>query len=93
MATPAATHDKGKYLTKESKVKVWIEQDECTGDALCEELCPAVFGMGDDGLAHVKDGETVLDGGAPGAVVPAEFEEAVLDAQSQCAAECIYVEK
>ena len=53
-----------------SEVKVWIEQEYCTGDGLCEELCPAVFEMGDDGLAHESD---------------------VLDAQAQCAGECIYV--
>ena len=51
-------------------MKVWIEQEYCTGDGVCEELCPAVFEMGDDSLAHESD---------------------VLDAQAQCAGECIYV--
>jgi len=32
-----------------------INADECIGCGLCEEICPAVFEMGDDGLAHVKD--------------------------------------
>ena len=64
-------------------MKVRIEQDYCTGDGLCEDLCPGVFRMGDDGLAHVKDGVEE---------VPEELQEGVLDAQSQCAGECIYVE-
>ena len=39
-------------------MKVWIEQEFCTGDGLCEDLCPDVFEMRDDGLAHVKGDET-----------------------------------
>ena len=34
-------------------MKVWIEQEFCTGDALCEDLCQGVFEMGDDALEHV----------------------------------------
>jgi ferredoxin len=30
-----------------------IDPDLCTGCGVCEELCPAVFELGDDGLAHV----------------------------------------
>jgi len=75
-------------------MKVWIEQAYCTGEALCEELCPAMFVLQDDGLAHVKDPVT----GSPAdpserVEVPAEQEEAVFEAQAQCAGECIYVER
>ena len=38
-------------------MKVWIDQDLCTGDGLCEEIAPAVFTLLDDGLAYVKEGE------------------------------------
>ena len=41
-------------------MKVWIDQDLCTGDGLCEEIAPAVFTLLDDGLAYVKDGDKVL---------------------------------
>ena len=40
-------------------MKVWIDQDLCTGDGLCEEIAPDVFTLLDDGLAYVKEGPTV----------------------------------
>lgn len=30
-----------------------VDPDLCIGCALCEEICPEVFEMGDDDLAHV----------------------------------------
>ena len=36
-------------------MKVWIDQDLCTGDGLCEELAPDVFFGMDDGLFYVKE--------------------------------------
>ena len=36
-------------------MKVWIDQDLCTGDGLCEEIAPAVFFGQDDGLFYVKE--------------------------------------
>lgn len=33
-----------------------VNPDECIGCGLCEEICPDVFQMGDDGLAHVEEG-------------------------------------
>ena len=49
-------------------MKVWIDQDLCTGDGLCEEIAPDVFTLLDDGLAYVKDTGKVLSdpGGAEG---------------------------
>ena len=41
-------------------MKVWIDQDLCTGDGLCEEIAPAVFTLLDDGLAYVKESDTVF---------------------------------
>jgi len=77
-------------------MKVWIDQDLCTGDGLCEEICPAVFTLLDDGLAYVKEGVAVKSepGGAAGlAVVPAEFEDAVVEASEECPGECIFIEQ
>ena len=30
-------------------MKVWIDQDLCTGDGICTEICPTIFEMHDDG--------------------------------------------
>ena len=76
-------------------MKVWIDQDLCTGDGLCEEICPDVFTLQDDGIAYVKDDGTVFDnpGGAAQKVhVPANLEEAVKEASEECPGECIFVE-
>ena len=34
-------------------MKPKIIEDECIGDGICEEICPEVFELQDDGLAHV----------------------------------------
>ncbi len=76
-------------------MKVWIDQDLCTGDGLCEEICPSVFTLLDDGLAYVKEGDVVKNspGGAEGlAVVPAGMEDAVTEASEECPGECIFIE-
>ena len=44
-------------------MKVWIDQDLCTGDGLCEEIAPDVFTLLDDGLAYVKEGDKVYADG------------------------------
>ncbi|MGD0219963.1 MAG: ferredoxin [Acidimicrobiales bacterium] len=77
-------------------MKVWIDQDLCTGDGLCEEICPAVFTLQDDGLAYVKDGATVMTdpGGVKGMVVVADgLEDAVTEAAEECPGECIFIEQ
>ena len=77
-------------------MKVWIDQDLCTGDGLCEEICPDVFTLLDDGLAYVKDGATVMNepGGAQGTVpVASALEDAVTEAAEECPGECIFIEQ
>jgi ferredoxin len=32
-----------------------IDSDLCIGDGSCEDLCPSVFQIGEDGLAQVID--------------------------------------
>jgi ferredoxin len=38
---------------EEVRMKVTIDLDRCIGCGTCEELCPDVFVVGDDGFAHV----------------------------------------
>ena len=77
-------------------MKVWIDQDLCTGDGLCEEIAPAVFTLLDDGLAYVKESDQVRSdpGGAAGmALVPDDLEDAVIEAAEECPGECIFIEQ
>jgi len=80
-------------------MKVWIDQDLCTGDGLCEEIAPDVFTLLDDGLAYVKEGDKIYataKGNPQGAeclaVVPAGQEEAVIESAAECPGECIFIE-
>ena len=76
-------------------MKVWIDQDLCTGDGLCEEICPDVFTLLDDGLAYVKEDGKVFSnpGGAEGlANIPEGLLEAVIESAEECPGECIFIE-
>ena len=44
-------------------MKVWIDQDLCTGDGLCEEIAPTVFFGQDDGLFYVQESAKNFGGG------------------------------
>jgi ferredoxin len=80
-------------------MKVWIDQDLCTGDGLCEEIAPDVFTLLDDGLAYVKEGSKVFaaaNGNPQGADGMANFPDgqtdAVIEAAEECPGECIFIE-
>ena len=76
-------------------MKVWIDQDLCTGDGLCEEIAPSVFSLLDDGLAYVKQGDKVLSepGGAEAlADIPDGMLDSVVEAAEECPGECIFIE-
>ena len=79
-----------------STVKVWIDQDLCTGDGLCEEICPPVFTLLDDGLSYVRDGDGQVlgdpGGSASTAAVQAGLEASVSEAAEECPGECIFIE-
>ncbi|MBP1632458.1 MAG: putative 3Fe-4S ferredoxin [Actinobacteria bacterium] len=81
-------------------MKVWIDQDLCTGDGLCEEIAPDVFVLLDDGLAYVKEGDKVFaasQGNPQGveakAQVPAGLEDATRQSAEECPGECIFIEE
>ncbi len=76
-------------------MKVWIDQDLCTGDGLCEEISPEVFVLLDDGLAYVKEGDKVYsDPGGPAGLAgfPESELEGVIESAEECPGECIFIE-
>jgi ferredoxin len=78
-----------------SLVKVWIDQDLCTGDGLCIDHCPEVFVLLEDGISYVKEGDRVLND--PGqwdsqAHIPPRLLSKVVDAAEDCPGECIFIE-
>jgi len=74
-------------------MRVWIEQHECVGNGVCEEVCPEVFWLDDGDIAYVIDGDRVLPEGTAGTlVVPQHLEESVIQAADECPAACIYIE-
>ena len=85
-------------------MKVWIDQDLCTGDPQCVEICPDAFFMHDDGRdyrSYVSDvgksgcgpeGEPTLRMGRGVAGVPRSIEDAVVEAAALCPGECIFIE-
>ena len=76
-------------------MRVWIDQDLCTGDGLCVDHCPDVFVQLEDGIAYVAEmGEPLNDPGGSGslAVVRERDLAAVVQAADVCPGECIFIE-
>src|ERR1043166_8755774 len=73
-------------------LRVWVDQDLCTGDGLCVQYAPEVFEFDVDGLAYVKDGSGALQLAAGARVdVPAHLWLDVVDAAHECPGSCIHV--
>jgi ferredoxin len=76
-------------------MRVWIDQDLCTGDGLCTDHAPEVFTLLEDGIAYVKQHDRVLNdpgGSASLALVPAPLLQATVNAAEDCPGECIFIE-
>ena len=76
-------------------MKVWIDQDLCTGDGLCVDHCPEVFVLLEDGISYVRDGDFLgNDPGGSGSMVDVaeNHEHAVVNAALDCPGECIFIE-
>ena len=84
-------------------MRVWIDQDLCTGDGICAEIAPQIFEMDDDGLAYGKErewsnrfgpsgsgSEPALKGAQGTAKMPDDLADAVIDAAEECPGECIF---
>ncbi len=80
-------------------MKVWIDQDLCTGDGLCVEICPDLFFMSEDGLAYVKDEKEIANEISPRlkmadglAVIPDQLLDSTVESAEECPGECIFIE-
>ncbi len=80
-------------------MKVWIDQELCTGSGLCEETVPDVFVLLGDDLGYVKEGDKIFatakgnpQGRAGVAEVPAHLEDDVMESIDSCPGECIFIE-
>ena len=89
------------------KIFTWIDQDLCTGDGICQEICGEIYQGGDDGLYYVKepewptiyskDGVTAseepINQMGQGIVeVPEHLLESAIEAGEECPGECIMFE-
>lgn len=78
-------------------MRVWVDQDLCTGDGLCTDHCPDIFVLLEDGISYVRDvvtGTVVHDPGGRASIVsvPARLGAVVVDAAEACPGECIFLE-
>jgi ferredoxin len=75
------------------RMRVWVDQDRCTGDGLCVQYAPDVFEFDIDGLAYVKDrAGTLLTAPGTRTEVPEHLRLAVVDSVRECPGECIHLE-
>lgn len=54
-----------------------VDSDLCTGCGVCESICPDVFELGDDGIAHVIDENGCDDAGCCDEAIESCPEEAI----------------
>ncbi len=76
-------------------MRVWIDQDLCTGDGLCVDHCHDVFTLLEDGIAYVVEAGSVLNdpGGSRSlAEVSHRHVDSVIKAAEVCPGECIFIE-
>ncbi len=91
-------------LSTVESMRVWIDQDLCTGDGICAEICPKVFEMHGDGLAYVKEvswpnrfgasgqgTDPALQMGEGTAAVPDDLLDDIIEAAEACPGECIFI--
>ncbi len=81
--------------TVQGQLRVWIDQDLCTGDGICTDHAPAVFMILEDGIAYCQeDGRPLNDpgGAAQMALVAVSDEDRVVHAAADCPGECIFIE-
>ena len=82
-------------VTVPGRLRVWIDQDLCTGDGICTDHAPAVFTILEDGIAYCRQGDKTFNdpgGSVELAVVDLADEADVVHAAGECPGECIFIE-
>lgn len=74
-------------------MKVWIDQDLCTGDGICEEICPSVFIGQPNGLFYVKDKDGNVKASGETVDIPENLLYDVEEAAEACPGECIFIQE
>jgi ferredoxin len=72
-------------------IRVWIDQDECSGVGVCVDACPQLFSLEADGLAYLRTTAGLLGSNQP-VLVGDDMAESVIDAAEDCPENCIYVD-
>ena len=75
-------------------MRIWIDQSKCQNSGLCEEEAPALFSVGNDFLAYVRQDGKVLNqpgGEASQATVPVQLEDLAEHCAKACPAACIHL--
>jgi ferredoxin len=76
-------------------VRIWIDQSQCQNSGLCEEEAPALFKVGDDFFAYVRDpdGKVLAEPGGKDSVaeVPDDLVELAETCAAACPAQCIHL--
>ena len=79
----------------DNRLRVWIDQDLCTGSGLCEYTAPEIFQTRDDGLPYTigeLEHEPCSDYPSGLAIVPIHLTDQVIEAEEECPGECIFIE-
>ena len=73
-------------------MKIWIDQDCCTGAGLCVDHCPELFIVSRTALdMSTMDVKWSPSPSTPSVAVP-RLRTAAIDAVERCPGECIYLE-
>ena len=63
-------------------MKITVDRDRCVGSAYCQRIAPAIFDVGDDGIAVVLDADVASAQAA-----------AVREAEADCPSMAISIEE
>lgn len=70
------------FKFREEYMKAQVDANTCIGCELCPTICPEVFKMGDDGIAH-----TIAD------LVPSDVEDTAREAAESCPVDAISIKE